>query len=128
MLARCLSTLRGARRTRRRPSPICSTRRHPAGEAHAIDRNDARIDIASALQQLTPRQRLFCTLLGEEGLSIKDGCGAAPNPARHALRGYQAHQKGLCRSRPWRLSRELTRHFWKGFRIADLGPKSAWIR
>lgn len=43
-----------------------------ADEAHAIDRNDVRIDIARAMEQLTPRQRRLCTLLGEEALSIKE--------------------------------------------------------
>lgn len=33
---------------------------------------DARIDIARAMQTLTPRQRRLCALLGEEGLSIKE--------------------------------------------------------
>ncbi|MCL4745653.1 MAG: sigma-70 family RNA polymerase sigma factor [Burkholderiaceae bacterium] len=42
-----------------------------AGESDPIDRNDARIDIARAMAQLTPRQRRLCTMLGEEGLSIK---------------------------------------------------------
>lgn len=42
------------------------------GEAHSVDRNDARIDIAKALLRLTPRQRRLCMLLGEEGLSIKE--------------------------------------------------------
>ena len=41
-------------------------------DAHSVDRNDARIDIAKALQKLTPRQRRLCMLLGEEGLSIKE--------------------------------------------------------
>jgi len=42
------------------------------GGAHVSDSNDARIDIAKALEQLTPRQRRLCMLLGEEGLSIKE--------------------------------------------------------
>ena len=33
---------------------------------------DARIDLARAMQKLTPRQRRLCALLGEEGLSIKE--------------------------------------------------------
>lgn len=33
---------------------------------------DARIDIARAMQKLTPRQRRLCAMLGEEGLSIKE--------------------------------------------------------
>lgn len=41
-------------------------------DADAASRNDARIDIAKALQRLTPRQRRLCTLLGEEGLTIKE--------------------------------------------------------
>lgn len=41
-------------------------------DAGATSHNDARIDIAKALQQLTPRQRRLCTLLGEEGLTIKE--------------------------------------------------------
>jgi len=48
-----------------------ATSREP-GEAHSVDRNDARIDIAKALLRLTPRQRRLCMLLGEEGLSIKE--------------------------------------------------------
>jgi len=43
-----------------------------AGESDPTDRNDVRIDIARAMKQLTPRQRRLCTLLGEEGLSIKE--------------------------------------------------------
>jgi RNA polymerase sigma-70 factor (ECF subfamily) len=42
------------------------------GSASAVDRDDTRIDIAKALQTLTPRQRHLCRLLGEEGLSIKE--------------------------------------------------------
>lgn len=38
----------------------------------AVDRNDARIDVAKALLRLTPRQRRLCRLLGEEGMSIKE--------------------------------------------------------
>jgi RNA polymerase sigma-70 factor (ECF subfamily) len=41
-------------------------------DAGAASHNDARIDIAKVLQQLTPRQRRLCTLLGEEGLTIKE--------------------------------------------------------
>jgi RNA polymerase sigma-70 factor (ECF subfamily) len=37
-----------------------------------IDRRDARIDLARALAQLTPAQRRLCTMLGEDGLSIKE--------------------------------------------------------
>ena len=48
-----------------------ATSREP-GEAHSVDRNDARIDIAKALLRLTPRQRRLCMLLSEEGLSIKE--------------------------------------------------------
>ena len=33
---------------------------------------DVRIDIARAMQTLTPRQRRLCAMLGEEGLSIKE--------------------------------------------------------
>lgn len=43
-----------------------------AGETTAGDGRDARIDIARAMKNLTPRQRRVCTLLGEEGLSIKE--------------------------------------------------------
>ena len=42
-----------------------------ASEA-AIEDRDARIDIARAMRNLTPRQRRLCALLGEEGLSIKE--------------------------------------------------------
>jgi RNA polymerase sigma-70 factor (ECF subfamily) len=75
----------------------------PPGEEHPIDRNDARIDIAGALRQLTPRQRRLCTLLGEEGLSIKEAAERLRIPrgtlyeeikrirkifAEHGLEGY----------------------------------------
>jgi RNA polymerase sigma-70 factor (ECF subfamily) len=75
----------------------------PPGEGHPIDRNDARIDIARALQQLTPRQRRLCALLGEEGLSIKEAAERLRIPrgtlyeeikrirkifAEHGLEGY----------------------------------------
>lgn len=43
-----------------------------AGETTAEDGRDARIDIARAMKNLTPRQRRLCALLGEEGLSIKE--------------------------------------------------------
>lgn len=43
-----------------------------AGETTAGDGRDARIDIARAMRNLTPRQRRLCALLGEEGLSIKE--------------------------------------------------------
>lgn len=49
-----------------------AARSRESGEAQSVDRNDARIDIAKALLQLTPRQRRLCMLLGEEGLSIKE--------------------------------------------------------
>ena len=42
-----------------------------AGEVAIAEDRDARIDIARAMKNLTPRQRRVCTLLGEEGLSIK---------------------------------------------------------
>lgn len=42
------------------------------GETTAGDGRDARIDIARAIKNLTPRQRRLCALLGEEGLSIKE--------------------------------------------------------
>jgi RNA polymerase sigma-70 factor, ECF subfamily len=75
----------------------------PLGEERPIDRNDARIDIARALQQLTPRQRRLCTLLGEQGLSIKEAAERLRIPrgtlyeeikrirkifAEHGLEGY----------------------------------------
>ena len=43
-----------------------------AGETTAGEGRDARIDIARAMKNLTPRQRRLCALLGEEGLSIKE--------------------------------------------------------
>jgi len=75
----------------------------PLGEEHPIDPNDVRIDIARALQQLTPRQRRLCALLGEEGLSIKEAAERLRIPrgtlyeeikrirkifAEHGLEGY----------------------------------------
>ena len=75
----------------------------PLGEEHPIDPNDVRIDIARALQQLTPRQRRLCALLGEEGLSIKEAAQRLRIPrgtlyeeikrirkifAEHGLEGY----------------------------------------
>ena len=41
-------------------------------EAGAIDRRHAGIDIARALDRLTPVQRRLCQMLGEEGLSVKE--------------------------------------------------------
>ena len=37
-----------------------------------LDRQHARIDVARALDRLTPAQRRLCVMLGEEGLSIKE--------------------------------------------------------
>ena len=37
-----------------------------------LDRQHARIDLAHAIDLLTPAQRRLCTMLGEEGLSIKE--------------------------------------------------------
>ena len=42
------------------------------GEADAVDRQHARIDIGRALALLTPVQRQLCQMLGEEGLTIKE--------------------------------------------------------
>lgn len=42
------------------------------GEADAVDRQHARIDIGRALDRLTPVQRQLCQMLGEEGLTIKE--------------------------------------------------------
>ncbi len=42
------------------------------GEADAVDRQHARIDIDRALARLTPVQRQLCQMLGEEGLTIKE--------------------------------------------------------
>jgi len=44
----------------------------PSGTESGIDRNDARLDIARAMQRLTPLQQRLCAMLGEEGLSIKE--------------------------------------------------------
>ncbi len=41
-------------------------------DAGAIDRRHAGIDIARALDRLTPVQRRLCQMLGEEGLSVKE--------------------------------------------------------
>lgn len=43
-----------------------------SGEEGGQDRDDLRIDVAKALQRLTPRQRRVCAMLGEEGLSVKE--------------------------------------------------------
>jgi RNA polymerase sigma factor (sigma-70 family) len=43
-----------------------------AGVTKAGEDRDARIDIARAMKNLTPRQRRLCAMLGEEGLSIKE--------------------------------------------------------
>ena len=82
---------------------VDATTSAPSGEGHPIDRNDARIDIARALRQLTPRQRRLCALLGEEGLSIKEAAERLRIPrgtlyeeikrirkifAEHGLEGY----------------------------------------
>lgn len=37
-----------------------------------VDRHHARIDLARAMERLTPVQRRLCQMLGEEGLSIKE--------------------------------------------------------
>ena len=42
------------------------------GEADAVDRQHARIDIGRALARLTPVQRQLCQMLGEEELTIKE--------------------------------------------------------
>lgn len=44
----------------------------PSGTESGIDRNDARLDIARAMQRLTPLQQRLCAMLSEEGLSIKE--------------------------------------------------------
>ena len=36
------------------------------------DRRHARIDVARAMERLTPVQRRLCQMLGQEGLSIKE--------------------------------------------------------
>jgi RNA polymerase sigma-70 factor (ECF subfamily) len=41
-------------------------------EAGVVHRYHARIDIARALERLTPAQRRLCHMLGEEGLSVKE--------------------------------------------------------
>ena len=43
-----------------------------SGDEGGQDRDDLRIDVAKALQRLTPRQRRICAMLGEEGLSVKE--------------------------------------------------------
>ena len=82
---------------------VDAARSAPAGEEQPTDLNDARIDIARALRQLTPRQRRLCMLLGEEGLSIKEAAERLRIPrgtlyeeikrirkifAEHGLEGY----------------------------------------
>jgi RNA polymerase sigma factor (sigma-70 family) len=49
-----------------------AARSRNASSDHGLDPGDARIDVAKALRNLTPRQRRLCELLGEEGLSIKE--------------------------------------------------------
>ena len=47
------------------------------GDQQGVDRQHARIDVARALDLLTPAQRRLCAMLGEEGLS----CVFHVNPA-----------------------------------------------
>ena len=44
----------------------------PGADHQGVDRQHARIDVARALDRLTPAQRRLCAMLGEEGLSIKE--------------------------------------------------------
>ena len=49
-----------------------AARGRDAAADQSLDPEDARIDVARALRNLTPRQRRLCELLGEERLSIKE--------------------------------------------------------
>ncbi len=42
------------------------------GDHPGLDRQHARIDVARALDRLSPAQRRLCVMLGDEGLSIKE--------------------------------------------------------
>jgi len=42
------------------------------GDHQGVDRHHTRIDVARALDRLTPAQRRLCAMLGEDGLSIKE--------------------------------------------------------
>jgi RNA polymerase sigma-70 factor (ECF subfamily) len=42
------------------------------GDHQGVGRHHTRIDVARALDRLTPAQRRLCVMLGEEGLSIKE--------------------------------------------------------
>ncbi|MBX9606673.1 MAG: sigma-70 family RNA polymerase sigma factor [Gammaproteobacteria bacterium] len=43
-----------------------------SGDAVGSTRHHTELDVARALEQLTPMQRRICTMLGEEGLSVKE--------------------------------------------------------
>ena len=42
------------------------------GDVAGGDRHHTGLDVARALERLTPMQRRICTMLGEEGLSVKE--------------------------------------------------------
>ncbi|MCC6243937.1 MAG: sigma-70 family RNA polymerase sigma factor, partial [Gemmatimonadaceae bacterium] len=43
-----------------------------AGDAVGSTRYDTELDVARAVERLTPMQRRICTMIGEEGLSVKE--------------------------------------------------------
>lgn len=43
-----------------------------AGDAVGSTRIDTELDVARAVERLTPMQRRICTMIGEEGLSVKE--------------------------------------------------------
>ena len=43
-----------------------------SGDAAGTTRHHTELDVARALERLTPMQRRICTMLGEEGLSVKE--------------------------------------------------------
>ena len=51
---------------------IADTTIADSGDAVGSARHDAGLDVARALERLTPMQRRICTMLGEEGLSVKE--------------------------------------------------------
>ena len=88
-----------------------------------MDTRHARIDLDRVMALLTPAQQRLCRMLGEP--VDQGGLRKAPNPARHGLRGDQAHPPDLRSPGAGGLSEGLTRHFPARFRTPDHRPDSA---
>ena len=51
---------------------IADTATTDSGDAVGSTRHHTELDVARAIERLTPMQRRLCTMLGEEGLSVKE--------------------------------------------------------